>query len=152
MKVRDVFIEWDDRFRLGIPLIDKQHEKLIQLTNDLHVACLGSTETANGHFIDTIHEMVNYVHYHFSTEEKLMLLAGFPKYSTHKKEHTDFIKEVLIQAQTFTNNSHLVPNRFVHFLKEWILSHIAVCDKATVEFIHNTKCHEKLEQLYPTTV
>ena len=151
MKVKHAFIEWEDRFKLGINLIDRQHEKLVELTNNLHMACLQGTKSANNNFIETVHEVVNYVRYHFSTEEKLMLIVNYPKYPFHKKEHEAFIREILVQTQLFTNNSHLVPNRFVYFLKEWILSHIAVCDKVTVDYIISTKLHEKLEQLFPQT-
>ena len=149
MKDTHDFIVWEDRLKLGIPLIDRQHEKLVKLTNNLYLACLQDTKTANSNFIKTVHEVVGYVRYHFSTEEKLMLLVDFPDFSFHKNEHTDFIKQVLVQTKLFTNNSHLVPNHYVHFLKEWILSHIAVHDKAAADFILNTENHEKLELLFP---
>ena len=141
------FIEWDDRFKLGIQLIDRQHERLVFLTNNLHLACLHSTQTANHYFVDTIHQLVDYVNFHFTTEEKLMRLLEFEGYSIHKKGHESFIKEVLIQTEKFSQASHLVPNRFVHFLKDWILGHIAVCDKAMADFVLDSKYHKKLEQL-----
>jgi len=141
-------IDWDTRFKLNISLIDRQHHKLVQLTNSLHNACLESPETANRSFIETVREAVNYVRFHFSTEEKLMRLIDFPGYTAHKKEHENFIKEVLTHTEKFNQTKFLVPNRFVLFLKEWILSHIAVCDKEMADSIIKTKYHEKLEQLF----
>ena len=149
MKAKNVFVEWEERFNLGIPALDWQHQKLVQLTNDLHLACLQNPETAYSYFIETAHKMVTYVRYHFSTEEKLMLLLEFPEYPNHKKQHESFIKEVLNQNKKFIQKNHLVPNRFVHYLKEWILSHIAVYDKAMAAFFLSTKYHEKLERLLP---
>ena len=138
-------IDWDTRFTLGISLIDKQHHRLVQLTNDLHKACLENPETANSYFIDTVREAVNYVRFHFSTEEKLMFLLDFSGYAAHKMEHESFIREVLTHTRKFTRSKHLVPNRFVQYLKEWILSHIAVCDRQMSEFVLKTKSYEMLE-------
>jgi hemerythrin len=89
------------------------------------------------------------VRFHFASEEKLMILVEFPGYPEHKKEHTEFIKEVLSQTEKFNQSKHLVPNRFVYFLKEWILSHVAVCDKVMAEFFLKTKYYKKLELLFP---
>ena len=143
------FIEWDARLILGIPLIDKQHEKLVQLTNNLHLACLQSTETASAGFMAAVREAVNYVQQHFTTEEKMMLLFDFPEFTAHKGKHEGFVIEFLTQTQKFINRRHLAPNRFVYFLKDWILSHIAVNDKVFAEFVLQTRQHEKLEQLFP---
>ena len=141
-------IDWDTRFKLSISVIDKQHHRLVQLTNRLHKACLESPETANQSFIETVREAAKYVRFHFSTEENLMLLVDFPGYAAHKKEHENFIREVITHHDKFNQAKYLVPNRFVLFLKEWILSHIAVCDKEMADFIIKTKYHKKLEQLF----
>ena len=143
------FIEWDERFMFGIPPIDKQHEKLVQLTNNLHSACLRSKETAHYHFMEAAHKTVDYVRYHFTTEEKLMILVEYPGYGKHKTEHASFVMEILAQTQKYAVNSHLAPNRFVYYLKEWILSHIAVSDKSMAEFIIRTEYYEKLLLLFP---
>ena len=149
MNENQACVEWDTRFMLGIPLIDRQHEKLVQLTNSLYMACLHSKEKANRGFIAAVHEAVDYVCYHFTTEEKIMLLTEFPEYLNHKKEHESFVREILNRTQKFTDKNHLIPNRFVYFLKDWILSHIAVCDKVLAEHILGLKHHEKLMQLFP---
>ena len=135
MKVTHKIITWEDRLKLGIPLVDSQHEHLIQITNNLHLACQRDTATANNHFIHTAHEAVRYVRYHFYTEEQLMLRFGFPEFSSHKKEHDVFSREVLKVTKNFSGEKRLVPNRFVAFLKEWVLSHIPVCDREMTEFI-----------------
>ena len=141
------FVEWNTRLTFGIRLIDDQHEKLVNLTNNLHLACLESQETANRYFIEVAREAVKYVHYHFSTEEQVMLFLRYPHYLTHKKEHEIFVKEILRQTQMFSDQKNLVPNRYVQFLKDWVLSHIAVCDKSLAEYILNEQNNDKLELL-----
>ena len=148
MIAKQVIIEWNDRLKLGIPLVDRQHERLVDLTNILYIACLQSTETANHFFIKAAHDAIDYASYHFTTEEKMMIFLEYPGYQSHKKEHGEFVKEVMIQEKKFISD-RFVPNRFVHFLKEWILSHIAVIDKAMVSYILGMKYHEKLLSFFP---
>ena len=142
-------IEWNDRLEIGIRLVDRQHARLVDLTNNLHLACLRSSETANRFFINAAHEAVEYVQYHFSTEEKMMLLLDYPGYSTHKAQHQSFVKELLSQTSKFATGKNLVPNRFVYYLKEWVLSHIAVSDKAMADYILKMRQYKKLLDLFP---
>ena len=146
------FIEWNACLIHGVKLIDNQHEKLVNLTNNLYIACCEGKETADQCFIETARETVKYVNYHFSTEEQMMLFLMYPHYQTHKKEHEKFIREILCQTQMFTEHKALVPNRFVQFLKDWVLSHIAVCDKALAEFVLNLKNRDKLEIIFSRSV
>ena len=134
---------------LNVPIIDAQHEKLVQLTNDLYLACLQNSETASIYFIEVVHKVVDYVRYHFTVEEKMMLLFEYPDYSSHKKEHENFVREILIETQKFSSKKHLVPNRYVQYLRDWILSHIAVCDKALADYILSVKDNHKIQRLFP---
>ena len=142
-------IEWSDRLKLGIPLIDRQHERLVELANNLHLACLKSSDTANSFFMNATSEAIEYVKYHFSTEEKIMLFLEYPEFSIHRAQHHSFVMEVLRQSAKLPTGRSLAPNRFVYFLKEWILSHIAVSDKAMVDYILKLKNHDKLLNLFP---
>ena len=151
MNKHRTFIEWNARLILGIRLIDSQHEKLVQLTNNLHLACLKNREVAMRYFIETAREAVRYADYHFSTEEQMMLFLSYPNYYVHKKEHEGFVKEILRQIYMFSEHKNLVPNRFVQFLKDWILSHIAVCDKEFADYIMSVEDTEKLDVLFVNT-
>ena len=141
-------VEWNSRLILGIKLMDDQHEKLVQLTNNLHLACLKNREIAKRYFIETAHEAVRYADYHFSTEEQMMIFLGYPEYRNHKREHEGFIKEILRQAFMFADHKNLVPNRFVQYLRDWIMSHIAVCDKAFANYILSYENCDILEVLF----
>ena len=149
MNTRPLVIEWSDRLKLGIPLVDRQHERLVELTNNLYFACLKSPEIANSFFINATNEAIEYVQYHFSSEEKMMIFLEYPGYSTHKMQHHSFVMEVLRQSSKLPTGRSLAPNRFVYYLKEWVLSHIAVDDKAMVNYILSLKNHEKLLNLFP---
>jgi hemerythrin len=132
-------IEWSDRFSIGIPLIDKQHKNLVDMTNRLYMGCLKGDGEAKAYFLRTIHEAVDYTKYHFSTEERLMHRIGYPELAAHKKQHEDFIREIIREVNTFKNGKKFVPNLFVRYLRDWVLAHIAVSDRLYVSYIHSLK-------------
>jgi hemerythrin len=138
------FVEWKDRYVLGLPLIDKQHKKLFEMTNLLYTGCLMGEEKARLFFEETIHKAVEYVRYHFSTEEKIFLLINYPGYAAHKKEHENFIKEILQCTKDFENGKNFIPNLFVRFLRDWTTTHIAVSDKLYADYIFDLKKRGKL--------
>ncbi|MDR1025461.1 MAG: bacteriohemerythrin [Treponema sp.] len=129
MKLKKQIVEWHDSYSVGIRLVDEQHKELINLTNRLHEASVQGWDKSKVAFMSAIRGMVDYVGYHFSTEEKIMERVNYPDYKVHKKEHSDFVKEVLRQVQDFQADQKVSANDLVLFLKDWVLAHIAVCDK-----------------------
>jgi hemerythrin len=135
-----VLVKWDDkRYAIGIPLIDDQHRELIRLTNELYAGCLLGDETAKATFMKAVKGTVDYVKYHFSAEEKLLENVKYPALADHKRLHEAFIKQILEDVDSFKTGKKFVPNEFVRFLKDWILSHIGVEDKKYAAYIFNLK-------------
>jgi hemerythrin len=133
------FVTWEDRYGLGIPVIDEQHRELLRLTNALYDSCREGKEVAQADFKDVIHSTVDYVKFHFTAEEKIMEKVNYPESAEHKKEHESFVKKVIEEVKNFESGKSFVPNTFVRFLREWILTHIAVSDKKYAEYIQHLK-------------
>ena len=138
MAVKDI-VTWHRSYSVNIPLIDAQHMELINLTNKLYHGCMRGRENTKETFMSVLRGAIDYVGYHFSTEEKIMERINYPEYSAHKREHTAFVKEVLSQVEDFTNGKEFAPQSFVHYLKDWVLTHIAVCDKKLGNHLVNMK-------------
>jgi hemerythrin len=137
-------VKWDDRYSVGIPLIDDQHKELIRLTNELYEGCLTGDEAARNFFFTAVHRAMDYVKYHFSTEEKLLENVKYPHLAAHRKQHEDFVLKLLGDVKSFQQGKKFVPNSFVRFLKEWILSHIAIVDTRYAAYIMDLKKQGKL--------
>ncbi len=127
--VEDQFVAWEDRFNVGIEMIDEQHKQLIKLTNDLYIACQISRNEAHAAFKVAIKAAVDYVKYHFKDEEHLMVSNRYEDYPAHKLKHEEFVKKVLSGVSDFELGKPFVPNSFVRYLRDWLLEHIAVTDK-----------------------
>ena len=128
-------VQWQNSYSVGVKPIDEQHMELINFTNKLFSSCMSGQDKTKGAFLQAIHEAVEYTGYHFGTEERLMERINYPHYASHKKEHMDFVKEVLIKVEEFESGKVLVPLGFVYFLRDWVLHHIAVCDKRLGDYL-----------------
>ena len=124
------------RLVLGIPIIDSQHKELVVLANELNYKCLRhNKDTVKEGFVCAVRGSINYVKVHFSTEEKIMERVGFPGLEQHKLQHQGFIAKILEEIEGLESGHALAPNRFVIFLKDWVLSHIAISDKEMVDYV-----------------
>jgi hemerythrin len=129
----------------GIPVLDTQHANLVRICNNLRMACLNGVETKNNRFQRAIHEAADYARYHFSTEEKLMSILEYHGFYDHKKEHDEFIWEVLSRSKQLIEGDKQLAEKFVHFLNDWIRNHIALYDKAFSDYFLSMKHHGKLK-------
>jgi hemerythrin-like metal-binding protein len=112
---------------------------LFDLTNELYEKChLGET-AVHDQFIKTLHMMVKYVIEHFSTEEKIMEHIGYPRTAEQKEQHGAFTKKVIEESQKYASGMVGVPQDLVHFLRDWLVSHIAVYDQGLADYIHHQR-------------
>ena len=124
-----VIITWVDSLATGIELIDNQHKHLVVLTNQLYQACMLGGDSLETVFKDTMSRMVEYVRFHFTTEQAMLQRVKYPKFAEHKAEHDKLIKTVLETTKDYSGNKKFVPNNFVRFLRDWIVGHIGHEDK-----------------------
>jgi hemerythrin len=142
-----LIVEWDDKYSVGIPLIDGQHKELIENTNRLYQGCLaGTDEERKVFFMEAVKSVVDYVKYHFSAEERMLENVKYPELSGHRKQHESFVKQLLDDVQGFKGGQKFAPNNFVRFLRDWILSHIAVEDIKYSRYIFDLKKSGKLDK------
>jgi len=127
-------VTWSDRLSCGITLIDDQHKALVDLVNDMFKHATGNETQEHDYFNRVIQEAVKYVKVHFATEEKIMLATKFSGYAEHKKEHEKFILAVVSNIKDYEAGKRLTLSTFTKFLKDWILSHIAMMDKQYFEY------------------
>jgi hemerythrin len=142
-----VVVQWQHSFSVGVKLIDEQHKELINLTNKLFESCMAGHERINDAILSIIQEAVDYTVYHFGTEEKIMERISYPDYIQHKQEHSDFVQEVGIKVDEFKSGRMLAPLQFVYYLRDWVLHHIAVCDKLLGDYILYLRRNGKLQKI-----
>lgn len=132
------FIKWNSKFEIGIPVIDAQHKQLVELCNNLYLDIMRTNvddSVWKSAVEKSLHECVDYVKEHFSNEEKIMQAVSYDGFEAHKKMHESFTWKILGTAATFSSMDVSEAIKFVKFLYDWILEHIAHVDKLYVPLV-----------------
>jgi hemerythrin len=133
-RLKGAHITWSESYSMRIKEIDDQHKGLINFVNDLFSHVSGNEKEEHAYFKGVIQQAVDYIKTHFATEEKYMLKTKFPGYAEHKKTHEEFILTVVQTAKDYESGKRLTLEKLAYFLKDWILSHIAIMDKKYSEY------------------
>lgn len=126
------FIRWKSKYSVGVPSIDDDHKKLINLINQL--------QNANYYFVDkeyerqALNELIDYTKYHFDREEKLMQKFGYPDLEPHLEQHKQMINKVNRMVEDYEANAEHAIDNTVKFLRNWLINHIRKTDMAYKEF------------------
>jgi len=129
-------VSWTNKLSCGVKIIDDQHKGLVDLVNEMFNHVTGNIVQEHDYFNRVIQETVNYVKTHFATEEKLMIATKFPGFPDHKKEHERFILAVVENIKEYEAGGRITLIKFSRFLRDWILSHIAMQDKRYFEYFN----------------
>ncbi len=130
-----MLLEWEDKYSVGITLMDHQHKKLVEMINQLHDA-LGSgkgSETVG----KILKNLIQYTRSHFVTEEKIMEDHSYPDLPPHKERHQKLVKKVLEFQEELKAGNTMLSVPVMNFLKDWLVSHIMNEDKKYSPFFHD---------------
>lgn len=120
-------IEWNSTLSVNIQQFDRQHMKLVDMINKLHEGIRASN--ANEVLGEIINDLARYTTTHFADEEQIMATYQYPDIAAHKAEHMEFSQQVRKLELEFRAGQTIVPLGVMIFLKNWLVSHIQVCDK-----------------------
>ena len=120
---------WSATYACGIKVIDDQHKHLFDVVNDMFTHVTGNEAEERIYLNDILQKAVKYIRVHFGTEEKIMATTKFSGLAEHKKAHENFILTVADNLKNLASGKRLTLIFFSRFLKNWILSHVAVMDK-----------------------
>jgi hemerythrin-like metal-binding protein len=128
------FFTWKDEFSIGIDDIDIQHRTFLGYLNEGYDAVtLGNPTDISQELID---KLKAYAKDHFSFEENIMQLSGFPEFEKHQALHRDFENQIL-QLESFTgkSGSSVNPKYILTMMRDWFLNHILEEDKRLVPHV-----------------
>jgi len=115
-------IQWDERLSVGIPNIDEQHRRILELCNRGFQAI--SKDMTEPEFKAIIAELRQYAKIHFATEESLMEKYKYPRRDEHHAEHTKLTLTVKEFHSSGYRHERIAPEQLKAFLMDWIVNHI----------------------------
>ncbi len=128
------FFTWDEKYSVGIKMIDSQHKQLFELISRFYEA-ICQKEAKRG-MSEALQGLVDYTKTHFMTEEAYMLKYDYPLYKGHKLEHDIFIEKVAGFQTRFQEGRLLIPAELANFFRDWLSKHILVKDQDYAPFLH----------------
>jgi hemerythrin len=127
-------IEWDDRLKLGVAVVDRQHERLVGIINRLYQATV--EQRAAEVISEIMDELIIYTATHFSMEEKYFAEFAYPDAEEHKLEHDALIEKVSAFASDFEKapgeSRSALAEELLQFLKIWWRYHMMETDSKFV--------------------
>lgn len=121
--------QWRNEYSLGINEIDEQHKGLINCISALEMSIENPDEKQRWAAIHyAIVQLSDYTRIHFTVEESLMRVLGYPELNAHVAQHgvfTAYLKDM--ERKSITHDVR--GEEIVSFLRGWLLNHILVDDK-----------------------
>ena len=126
-------ITWEDKLKVGVSIIDSDHQQLVKMLNELFDAM--KARRGNDVLGKLFDDLVGYTVKHFGNEERLMQQHGYPESPEHKKQHEELKRQAVELQQKFKDGSFSVSIETLNFLKSWLSGHILGTDKQLAGFL-----------------
>lgn len=127
-------IQWSNVLSVGVAEIDKQHQMLVSVINELYHAM--KQRKAKDSLDNIINHLVSYTKIHFETEERYFDLYRYPKAESHKKEHASFVIKVTEFKEMLNNGKIALSIDVMNYLSDWLNHHIKATDKQYTGFFN----------------
>ncbi|MCM1083403.1 MAG: response regulator [Clostridium sp.] len=123
---------WQDRFNIGVDVIDKEHRKLFKIINKLFA--FGEDEEKSQWVCqEGIKYFKDHAVKHFADEEAYMESINYSGLQIHKRIHDDFREKTIPALQEELERSGYSEDAVSHFLgvcTGWLLGHTLIEDRA----------------------
>ncbi|OIR08442.1 bacteriohemerythrin [mine drainage metagenome] len=124
-------MEWKNEYSVGILEIDDQHKLLLCGFTAIEESIRLGEGWSNTHY--AILELNQLARMHFTFEEAIMHLFGYPETEAHQHEHQHFFSRMAsIERHSLKKSAEV---EMVQFLRGWLTSHILGSDRGYVKHI-----------------
>jgi hemerythrin len=131
-------LELTDDLRIGHPVIDADHQRLIEIINEFleHSKTVDNAKVLH----ETLKSLMAYGKDHFAREERIQQECLYPLQSGHVHEHANLLDQVRDIARTYfvaktrplTADSVIEVNEL---LKAWLIGHVKKFDTGMREWV-----------------
>ena len=137
---------WQDRFNIGVEIVDNEHKKLFGILNRLFMY---KSEESKSQWVcqEGIKYFKDHAMKHFTEEEQYMASIDYAGFETHRRLHDNFRKKTIPALEKELAQSSFSPEAIDHFLgvcAGWLLGHTLTEDRAITG-----KCRSRWMGLLP---
>lgn len=128
------FLEWSAEYEFGIPEIDSQHRRWLEILNSFYDHL--NESALKEHLLKTVDQALEYTLFHFGYEEEFMGKIGYPRISEQRQMHIDIVNLLKKFKRDILDDKVIVSTGVTRELKRWFNEHILVEDKAYADFFN----------------
>lgn len=123
---------WNNRYSLGLPQTDSDHQALFRLAEQLYDAVKNGA--AREQFDGYLARLASYARFHFEDEEAFMRRIGFPDFAQHHQEHEEFLDRLSSFENLFQSGSADLDKAMLDFLGSWLERHVLGTDQRLAQY------------------
>jgi hemerythrin-like metal-binding protein len=128
-------MDWSDRYAVGVDIIDRQHQKLFRLIDQLARGIQAGNSDAT--LMTVFDELADYTKTHFETEARLMAGAEYPDSQDHLVRHRELEASLGELVDKAKRGEPWVSLETMNFLRHWLYHHIDDTDRQLAKFLKN---------------
>lgn len=124
-------IHWTEDLRIGHPIIDADHKRLIEIINEFleHSKSLDNAQLMS----ETLKALLKYGQEHFAREQKIQQDCRYPYHAMHVREHNMLLVQIramgneyfIDKGKPLDSDAIMELNRF---MQHWLINHIKKFD------------------------
>lgn len=122
-------IRWSDAMSVGHPVLDRDHQMLIGLVNQMSLPANRCDRTVLEFVLD---ELLGYASAHFMREEEHLRRIGFDGIERHEAIHRDLVDELRTIRANFYEGNDSLGDKVANFVADWLRNHILLEDRKYV--------------------
>ena len=122
---------FEDKFKVGVALIDEEHKQLFAIIGKVHTAIRNNfVHDKFDVILDILVELKEYTRVHFADEENYMHEIGYDGLPYQEMLHQKFINKLNeLDLDDVDDNQEEYLYDFLEFLQNWLVNHILRVDK-----------------------
>jgi len=136
--------DWKDEYSIGIPFIDGQHKKIIDLIEEL----IESIRDSRDDYIigDVLNDLTEYSKSHFGVEERLLKKYDYFEEPEHEARHREFAERVNELKSVHGAHYRDIPKETLNLLKSWFFEHELTMDASYIAFFRGKGLDNQIQR------
>jgi len=122
---------WSEKYSVGNPDIDAEHQALFRLAAELQAAV--ESGRAQEELAGIFARLSAYTQFHFAGEEERMRRSHFAGLAAHAREHKQLTGRLSELEHAFIEGKSRVDRTTLQFLERWLSHHVVRSDRSVGE-------------------
>lgn len=129
------YMTWSEAYSIGVPSIDKEHQELVDIGNQLHERLRASAPEDDVKRIFA--QLSECTILHIRNEEKTFVGTNYPRAALHTRKHQHLMVILACFETGFDRTGRRVSIADqMNFLRDWLLDHIATEDRLLGQYLN----------------